>query len=83
MLKQLLTTAPILAFLDFSLPFVLYTNVSDVAVGAVVSQIHVQKQGECLAYSSQQLNKAERGYSTIKKEASYQGTLSVLVWVHI
>ena len=68
MLKHLLTSAPILAYPDFSSPFVLYTDASDVAVGAVLSQICNGKE-HVIAYSSHQLTKAERGYSTIEKEA--------------
>lgn len=38
MLKEALTTAPVLLLPNFSLPFTLETNVSEVGMGAVLSQ---------------------------------------------
>jgi len=36
-LKERLCSAPVLAFPDFKLPFILTINVSKVAIGAIVS----------------------------------------------
>lgn len=63
MCKELLTNAPILAYPDFTKPFKLTTDASNVAIGGVLSQ-----SNRPLAYYSRTLNSAERNYSTIEKE---------------
>ena len=67
-LKSRLVNPPILAFPDFTQQFVLYTDTSDSAIGTVLSQ---NRGGEerVIAYWSRQLQKAERNYSTIEREA--------------
>jgi hypothetical protein len=60
-LKQALTTTPVLATPDFSLPFQLYTDASQFAIGATL----LQDQGhgpQPIAYESRKLNAAERNY---------------------
>ncbi|KAL7289063.1 hypothetical protein TKK_0017015 [Trichogramma kaykai] len=66
-LKTCLTTAPILIFLDFSKPFTLTTDSSDLAIGAVLSQ---ERNGfdHPIGYLSRVLKKAEVNYSTTEKE---------------
>ena len=64
-LKNRLVSPPIP---DFKEKFVLYTNASDSAIGAVLSQIQEGKE-RVIAYWSRQLQKAERNYSTTEKEA--------------
>ena len=61
-------TPPILAYPDFKLPFLLYTNVSNFALGAVLGQIQ-DGQERVICYWSRQLTKSERSYSTTEKEA--------------
>jgi hypothetical protein len=66
-LKESLITKPVLLLPDTRKPFVLRTDASDIAVGAVL----LQDQGQGLqpvAYASKKLNKAERNYSVIEKE---------------
>ena len=67
-LKCKLTTAPILSYPDFSLPFVLHTDASDVAIGGILSQCHDGHE-TVICYWSRQLTKAEKNYSTVEREA--------------
>lgn len=66
-LKEKLVEAPILAYPDFSKEFVLDTDASDIAMGAVLSQVHdgVEK---VVAYFSKMLKEEERNYCTTRKE---------------
>ena len=67
-LKEKLISAPILAYPDFTIPFHLCTDASDVGIGAILSQVINDK--ECvIAYASRTLNEHERNYSTCEKEA--------------
>lgn len=72
-LKTLLINAPILQYPDFTKPFVLTTDASNIALGAVLSQ-GVPPNDKPIAYASRTLNGAECRYSTIEKE------LLAIVW---
>lgn len=52
---------------DFTQPFILVTDASDIALGAVLSQSE-GKHDRPISYISRVLNNAERNYSTIEKE---------------
>lgn len=65
--KNLLTNEPILQYPDFSQPFNLTTDASNVALGAVLSQGPIG-QDLPVAYASRTLNDSEMNYSTIEKE---------------
>lgn len=65
--KNLLCNEPILQYPDFSKPFVLTTDASNVALGAVLSQ-GVIGSDKPVCYASRTLNKSEQNYSTIEKE---------------
>ena len=67
-LKSRLLTSPILGYPDFKIPFVLHTDASDTAAGAILSQFQ-NDQENVIAYWSRQLTKAKRNYSTIEHEA--------------
>ena len=72
-LKNKLSTAPVLAFPDFSLPFILTTDASKNALGAILSQVQEGAE-KPIAYASRQTNKAERSYSATEAE------MLALVW---
>ena len=67
-LKYQLVNPPILAYPRFDLPFRLQTDASNSAIGGVLSQ---QQDGRerVIAYWSRQLQKSERNYSVIEREA--------------
>lgn len=66
-LKEKLITAPILQYPDFTQPFVVTTDASNYAVGAILSQGEIGND-KPIAYASRTLNKAEGNYSTTEKE---------------
>lgn len=68
-LTNLLCSAPILMYPNFDREFILYTDASDVSVGAVLSQIDDNGKERIVAYASQSLSEGERRYSTTGKEA--------------
>ena len=53
---------------DFTKPFVLQTDASDVGIGAVLSQSDDKELDHPIAYYSRKLLPRERKYSTIEKE---------------
>ncbi|XP_038695435.1 uncharacterized protein LOC119992714 [Tripterygium wilfordii] len=67
LLKEKLTTAPIMMPPDFSLPFEIMCDASDFAIGAVLCQ-RVDKKSHVIYYSSQTLNDAQVNYTTTEKE---------------
>ena len=73
-LKEKLTTAPVLAYPSFGKPYTVETDASISGLGAVLSQIQVDKKLHPVAYASRSLSPAERNYSVTKLE-----TLAV-VW---
>ena len=67
-LRTCLTTSPILAYPNFDLEFLLFTDACDYGIGAVLSQIQDEKE-VVIAYFSRQLKPAELKYATVEKEA--------------
>ena len=66
-LKSRLTTTPILAFPKMKEPFILYTDASLTAMGAVLSQVQ-DGQERAICYASKAFSKAHTRYSATKRE---------------
>ena len=67
--KVILSCEPVLKAPDFSVPFRLATDASDLGIGAVLLQADSQGIEKPVAYYSKKLNPHQRLYSTIEKEA--------------
>lgn len=72
-LKEKLITAPILKYPNFNETFILTTDASDYALGAVLSQ-GVIGRDHPIAYASRVLSRAEQNYNTTERE------LLAIVW---
>lgn len=66
-LKNMLCNEAVLQYLDFSKPFVVTTDASGGAIGAILSQGPIGKD-RLISYASRVPNDAEKNYSTIEKE---------------
>lgn len=66
-LKQKLTTAPVLAYPDYNLPFLLQTDASGEGLGAVLAQIQDGKE-RVISYASRGLHPSETRYPAHKLE---------------
>lgn len=67
-LRQSLLTPPVLAHPDFTRMFIVSTDASNFAVGAVLKQKGEDGKDRPIAYYSQCMNKAELNYSATEKE---------------
>lgn len=67
-LKQILATDQVLAYPQFDKPFILTTDASGYALGAVLSQLQENIERP-IAFASRTLNDAETRYATNEKEA--------------
>lgn len=66
-LKNALVSAPILANPDFEKPFIIETDSSDLAIGAVLVQIQ-DGDRRTIAYFSKKLSSTQRRYSATERE---------------
>ncbi|GET01638.1 retroviral-like aspartic protease 1 [Rhizophagus clarus] len=67
-LKTCLMTPPILSYPNFEKPFILYTDASTFALGAILSQKNEDKKERVIAYASRTLGKHERNYGITELE---------------
>jgi len=75
-LKNRLTTAPILCYPNYKEKFILDTDASQEGIGAVLSQRQGDKE-VVIAYASRSLSKSERKYCVTRKEL-----LSAVTFIH-
>lgn len=67
LLKELLSSEDVLAFPDFSKPFILTTDASNLAIGAVLSQ-NFHDGERPITFISKTLSDTEKNYATNEKE---------------
>ena len=68
-LKEILLTAPLLAYPDFSKPFFIATDASNVGIGAVIYQYDNEHNSKkYISFQARALTKSERNYSATKRE---------------
>jgi hypothetical protein len=68
-LKEKLITAPVLQYPDYEKEFILLTDASKLALGAILSQKDDQGKEHPILYDSKTLNKSEQNYDTTHLEA--------------
>jgi transposase InsO family protein len=68
-LKTALTQSPILVHPDVSKPYILYTDASNKAVGAILVQKDDEGVEKVISYLSHKLSGAQLNWATIEKEA--------------
>ena len=66
--KQLIASAPVLAYYDLRKPIILQTDVSDYAVGGALLQPNNKGYLQPVAFNSSSMNPTEQRYSQIEKE---------------
>lgn len=72
-IRDILTSEPVLQYPRFDKEFLVTTDASQIALGAILSQGEIGKDRP-VSYASRTLNKAERNYSTTERE------LLAVVW---
>ena len=77
-LKEALTSSPILAYPDYSKPFILETDASLKGLGAVLTQVDDDGNSRVISYASRTLKPYER---SMRKYSSAKLELLALKWV--
>ena len=67
-LKAICSECPVLAYADYTKPFVLHTDASTMGLGAVLYQKQEDGKERVIAYASRTFNKSERNYDAHKLE---------------
>jgi transposase InsO family protein len=68
-IRDSLTAAPVLAVADPNKPYILHTDASDHAMGAILMQDDENGEPHPIAYASKTFNDAQRNYDTTEREA--------------
>lgn len=68
LLKTILTSDDVLVYPIANKPVILTTDASNIAIGAVISQIQEDGKERPIQFASKALNSTEENYSTIEKE---------------
>ena len=68
-LKEKLSTAPVLVPPNWDLPFHVYVDASNIALGCVLSQKDPKNLDHPIYFASRQLIATEKNYTTSEKEA--------------
>ena len=74
-LKEACSVAPVLAYADYTQPFILHTDSSLDGLGAVLYQKDLVGQLRVVAYANRSLNRSERNYPAHKLEFLAQSRL--------
>ena len=69
MIKECTVSYPVLKSLNYDIPFLIQTNVFEVGVGAVLSQIGSRGQEHPVDYYSETVLLKEQHYATIDKRS--------------
>lgn len=68
-IKDRLSSPPVISFPDFSMPFTLTTDASDVACGAILMQESSNGKKNIVGVASHSFNTTEQNWSTTEREA--------------
>jgi transposase InsO family protein len=68
-LRDALVSKPVLAVADPNKPYILHTDASDHAMGAILIQEDENGEAHPIAYASKTFNDAQRNYDTTEREA--------------
>ena len=69
LLKEKLTTTPVLKYPDYNRKFILLTDASKMTLGAILSQKDEDGKEHPIVYDSKTLNKSETNYDTTHLKA--------------
>ena len=68
LLKEICTNTPVLAYADYSKPFKVHTDASEIGLSAILYQDQDDGMSRVIAYASRSLLKAEKKYHSSKLE---------------
>ena len=68
LLKEACTSTPVLAYADYTKPFRVHTDASEIGLGAILYQDQADGTTRVIAYASRSLSKSEKRYHASKLE---------------